>query len=455
MPLEVGLWRVDGPAPVKVLPSGVPLEAQLEHMIEADPTILGTRLLLIGRQVPTDYGKFIDLLAVDEEGALHILELKRDRTPREVVAQLLDYGSWVQNLGDQQVRSLYATYKPGRAIEQGWSDTFGDNPPDELNAAHRLTVVASDIDPATERIIEYLAGLNVPINVVFFRYFKDDGRAYLARTFLIDETSASGKGSSKAKVGAREPWNEQDWYVSFGEETGGRSWEDARRYGFVSAGGSTWFSKTIRKLPVGARVFTCIPKVGYVGAGTVTGEGQPFNTATVTFAGSPSLLSAQQLQGNYEHPQLPDEDWAEYVVPVTWLETRPRDQALWARGCSPTRTRPASSATPSRSSSSPGHSSWTSSRKHPSPEPPAVEALPGCAARLSRRRTGPPSGRVRRTPTLRPLRAMLHQHRSTCHDTRRAHMVLRCQPGRLFHSWTRPARVCGTRGLVPGATRSW
>jgi len=332
VPLEVGLWRVDGPAPVKVLPSGVPLEAQLEHMIEADPTILGTRLLLIGRQVPTDYGKFIDLLAVDEEGALHILELKRDRTPREVVAQLLDYGSWVQNLGDQQVRSLYATYKPGRAIEQGWSDTFGDNPPDELNAAHRLTVVASDIDPATERIIEYLAGLNVPINVVFFRYFKDDGRAYLARTFLIDETSASGKGSSKAKVGAREPWNEQDWYVSFGEETGGRSWEDARRYGFVSAGGSTWFSKTIRKLPVGARVFTCIPKVGYVGAGTVTGEGQPFNTATVTFAGSPSLLSAQQLQGNYEHPQLPDEDWAEYVVPVTWLETRPRDQALWVKG---------------------------------------------------------------------------------------------------------------------------
>ena len=52
----------------------------------------------------------------------------------------------------------------------------------------------------------------------------------------------------------------------------------------------------------------------------------------MTFAGSPSLLSAQQLQGNYEHPQLPDEDWAEYVVPVTWLETRPRDQALWVKG---------------------------------------------------------------------------------------------------------------------------
>ena len=63
MPLEVGLWRGDGGTPVKVTPSGVPLESQLERMVEADPTILGTPLLLIGRQVPTDYGKFIDLLA--------------------------------------------------------------------------------------------------------------------------------------------------------------------------------------------------------------------------------------------------------------------------------------------------------------------------------------------------------------------------------------------------------
>jgi hypothetical protein len=36
-PLEVGLWRVDGETPVKVAPSGVLLESQLELMVEADP----------------------------------------------------------------------------------------------------------------------------------------------------------------------------------------------------------------------------------------------------------------------------------------------------------------------------------------------------------------------------------------------------------------------------------
>jgi RecB family endonuclease NucS len=73
VPLEVGLWRVDGGKPVKLTATGVPLESQLETMIEADPGILGTPLLLIGRQVPTDFGKFIDLMAVDDEGNIHVL----------------------------------------------------------------------------------------------------------------------------------------------------------------------------------------------------------------------------------------------------------------------------------------------------------------------------------------------------------------------------------------------
>ena len=81
MPVEMGLWRVDGGQPIKTASSGVPLESQLEVLIEADPTILGTPLLLVGRQVPTRHGTFLDLVAVDADGAIHVLELKRDRTP--------------------------------------------------------------------------------------------------------------------------------------------------------------------------------------------------------------------------------------------------------------------------------------------------------------------------------------------------------------------------------------
>ncbi len=333
MPLEVGLWRVDGDKPVRVAPRGVPLESQLEAMIEADPTILGTPLLLIGRQVPTDFGKYIDLLAVDDEGSLHVLELKRDRTPREVVAQVLDYGSWVRTLTHAQVLEIFSSYKPGVAFEQEWAATFGGDVPEELNNGHRLTVVAGDVDPATERIIGYLSDFGVPVNVVFFRYFDDGDRAYLARTWLLDEARTPPRTGRSAGGGTKEPWNEQDWYVSFGEESGNRSWEDARRHGFVSAGGGEWFSRTLRKLPVGGRVFVCIPGVGYVGVGTVTGEAMPFDEASVELGNGTARLAELPLQAAYQHPPLPSgEDHREYVVPVSWERTRSRADAVWAKG---------------------------------------------------------------------------------------------------------------------------
>ena len=47
--------------------------------------------------VPTDLGKSIDLLGVDREGNVVVVELKRDRTPRDVVAQALEYAAFAAN----------------------------------------------------------------------------------------------------------------------------------------------------------------------------------------------------------------------------------------------------------------------------------------------------------------------------------------------------------------------
>ena len=106
MPVEMGMWRIDGETPKRLGAATLPSEATLERFLEADPSLLGTRLLVIGRQVRTDHGKFIDLLAMDGEGNLHVLELKRDRTPRDVVAQVLDYGEWVSGLSREAIIEL-------------------------------------------------------------------------------------------------------------------------------------------------------------------------------------------------------------------------------------------------------------------------------------------------------------------------------------------------------------
>lgn len=318
MPVDIGLWRLDEGIQ-RLLPIEMPSEKRLEDLIESDPSVLGQPLLMIGRQVPTVHGKYVDLLALDGDGAIHVLELKRDKTPRDVVAQALDYGSWVQDLSHEDVLAIYAKYAPEKALEAAFEETLGVTVPEELNTGHFLTVVASHLDTESERIVTYLAGVyGVPINAVFFRYFSDGGREYVARTWLRDQQQEAGPKMGNA-ARQKEPWNGKDWYISFGDDAE-RSWDDAREHGFVSAGGGEWYSRSLRSVPEGARVWTCIPKLGYVGVGTVTGPPQRFLDSP--FAQIPELVAP------YVHPNGEDE----WVLPVSWIATLPKSQAVWQKG---------------------------------------------------------------------------------------------------------------------------
>jgi hypothetical protein len=310
--MNIGLWRVDG-ALERLPASAMPSEERLEDLVAADPSILGQPLLIIGRQVVTAHGKRIDLLGLDSDGALHILELKRDRTPRDVIAQVLDYGSWVQSLSHDDVLSIFASHGSGEAIEVAFESVFGSPLPEELNTGHWLTIIAADLDSESQRIVEYLASFDLPVNVLFFRYFTDGTRQYVARTWLMDEAQDQGPRSRAART--KEPWNGKDWYVSFGEEPDGRRWEDARRFGFVSAGGGDWYTRSLQQVPVGARVWAYIPKSGYVGVGVTTGLAQPLNASTVPL---------DELTGNYIHANGEGES----VIPVDWQTTRSREDAF-------------------------------------------------------------------------------------------------------------------------------
>lgn len=332
MPVEMGIWRVDGVSPRRLTTATLPSEKALEDFLEQDPALLGERLLVIGRQVRTPYGKLIDLLAVDADGNLHVLELKRDRTPREVVAQVLDYGSWVTSLDRDGVLAI-ANGHLDQPFEVAFEDAFNATPPDELNGEQQLTIVATELDDSSERIVEYLASYGVPINAVFFSHLQDGDRRYLARSWLMppDEISAGAPGR---RSGKRADWNGRDWFVSFGDGLG-RSWQDGRRFSFVSAGGDPWYSRTLRALPVGARVFVHIAKSGYVAVGETLREAQRFDAAEVVVDGTWSRLADQDLHAPYRHSDaLGDvtDDNAEYVVPVRWIVSVDRRDAYWEKG---------------------------------------------------------------------------------------------------------------------------
>lgn len=335
MPMEMGMWRIDGDLPKRLMTATLPSEATLEAYLEQDPSLLGERLLVIGRQVRTAYNKFIDLLAMDQEGNLHVLELKRDKTPREVVAQALDYGSWVSTLDRDSIIDLARDHL-NLPFEVAFEEVFGISPPDELNAAQQLTIVATELDSSSERIVTYLRTFGVPINAVFFCYYEDEARRYLARTWLArdEDNAAGGAVGGSAKKGKRAEWNGRDWFVSFGQEVGGRAWQDAQDYGFISAGGGPWYSRTLRELPVGARVNVHIPQRGYVAIGETTGPARRFDSAIVTVDGVDKKLDSLPLKGTYGHGdgELSTDDQSEWVVPVKWFKTSSESDAYWEKG---------------------------------------------------------------------------------------------------------------------------
>ena len=116
MAVEMAIWRMSDGGAHQLVSSPLDSEHRLEDMLAEDPGMTGTGLLIIGRQVQTGFGGVIDLLALDAEGRAHVRELKRDRTSRDVVAQTLDYGSWVKDLSlEERLDRRAASFARGTA----------------------------------------------------------------------------------------------------------------------------------------------------------------------------------------------------------------------------------------------------------------------------------------------------------------------------------------------------
>ena len=218
MPLEVKLWKIDADRLQPVPRSRLDLEGRLEDWLFQDISLLSDDLLVIGRQIER-YGVPLDLLAVDRDGNLVVVELKRDKTPRDVVAQALDYASWVQELGREEVERIMDD-RPGPSFDDAFRRAFGEEPPEVVNERHRIYIVASSLDGTTQRIVEYLSSTyGVDINAATFSYFNTDDGEFVARSLLLDEEDVERR--AKARPGAkRRPARSEDELRALAQQAG-------------------------------------------------------------------------------------------------------------------------------------------------------------------------------------------------------------------------------------------
>jgi hypothetical protein len=325
MPIKHAIWKV-GTKPAQIRSGTLSSEQQLEEMIVAEPSILSPEWMLIGRQESTVFGGRIDLLAIAPDASLVLIELKRDRTPREIVAQALDYASWLERLEADEVAAIYRRFSSGGDLGAAFQQRFGQPlDADDLNASHQIIIVAAELDDSTERIIGYLNEREIPINVLFFQVFEHGTDRLLSRAWMIDPAETQSNAvTSSAKGGERQPWN-GEVFVSFG---GGCDWEDARKLGFISAGGGNWYTRTLRMLKPNDRIWVRIPGVGYVGVGRVVDAVTPGDAFTVEHEGALKPVFDALRNGDDLRAQAQDPERAEHFVRVQWLDTVSEGQAF-------------------------------------------------------------------------------------------------------------------------------
>lgn len=306
--------------PEQLVESTLQNERLLEDMIVASSDLLSDEWMIIGRQEDTGYGGRIDLLAIAPDGALVLIEVKRNRTPRDVVAQALDYASWVQTLQAEDIAAIYSRFAPGRSLAEEFRKRYGNALNEEtINESHQIVIVAGSLDESTERIITYLSERDIAINVLCFQVFTSGSEQILSRAWLHDPLQVQATSAAQPASPA-EPWN-GEFYHSFGIDNGTRSWDDAVEFGFICGGGGAWYSRTLKLLEIGDRVWVNVPGTGYVGVGVVEGNMLPMNEFRIhTSAGDVPVVEVAK-RGTYHAEFVNDLEKCEYFVRVRWVQT--------------------------------------------------------------------------------------------------------------------------------------
>lgn len=317
------LFKLTGDGLTSIASGKLANENMVEGWIAKQPDLLGLEILVIGRQVVTAFGGRIDLLGIDADGNLVIVELKRDRTPRDIIAQVLDYASWVSALTTREVHEIAKNFL-GRRLDIAFRERFEGALPQALNETHTMVIVASAFDASSERIVRYLSELHgIAINTAFFSVFEEGGDTFLTTNLLLDQSEVAERSESRVQA----PWSGL-WYVNAGDGIY-RSWEDMRRYGFVAAGyGERYSGQLQRLLQPGDQIAVYQKQAGYVGYGKVKA---PAVMARDFLTEAGPLLDQKLTQPALSHDR-DDAKLADYVVGVDWIKTVPISEAKWADG---------------------------------------------------------------------------------------------------------------------------
>lgn len=194
---------------------GVHQEKVLEEWLESNPDgiVEDGKLLIVGRQVTTNLGSTIDLLALDREGDVVVIELKRDRTPRETLAQALEYASFAEALSAEELEVILGQYLNEESVRLAeYHRQYFALEPDEavsFNKDQRIVVVGQRITDEVKQTSSFLRGKGLRVTCLEFSYFESNcGLRLLSHDIVV---GGEPKKISKVRSGSLPVTSKQEF----------------------------------------------------------------------------------------------------------------------------------------------------------------------------------------------------------------------------------------------------
>lgn len=203
----------------------VDYEKDFENWLENSPHVLFeddfTTVMWIGRQVTATNDKYVrypDLLGINANGDLVIVELKKGKTPREVVAQILEYAAWSSNLNYKDLNTMAIKYYENDSQFESMelyeifnTIFYPDNNDDveiKFNTSQKLFIIAEEITATVKEVVKYLnrvGGLDI-ICIEYDVYKTETGDFFIGTEKIEDSKEVSSKAINVNTDGSR--WNE-------------------------------------------------------------------------------------------------------------------------------------------------------------------------------------------------------------------------------------------------------
>ena len=151
---------------------------------------------------------------------------------------------------------------------------------------------------------------------MFFKFFSQEKAEFVGRAWFKDPVETIERSESRRRA----PWSGY-WFVNVGEGPT-RTWDDNRQYGYIGAGQGEKYSRPLKHLKVGDKIFAYMKGIGYVGYGEVTKEAVPIGEFVVEEDSKP-LLEDIPLRAPHATENLDSPEKSEWAVGVRWLKRLP------------------------------------------------------------------------------------------------------------------------------------